>query len=396
MAADRARTDPTAHGRRRRRGGGAAGRSSRRVGCRNPASRWSASPKVTSRPRPHRSATRSTAPRSCRRRSCRRAPSCGGCRCSRRRSTSRIAAGDIDRAAIGCRRAGGRRRPLPEQGTRRLCRSHGARVRLAEGDAVEAERLFSEGARPGATSVRPTRRRLARLGLADAHRGRRQGAPSRARAPGGPSDARPDRVEASTAAPLETTIEVRTTVRGAERVPSRGGLLVVGVRRAHRAGARPQGHAIPRPAPRRTRRGSSTCSTSSRPRRPGSCWPSAGPRGAAPTSGMPARCSTRDAKEAYRRRLAEIEEDIEDARASGDEIREAQADARTRLPRPRAVASRWSRWPRTTSRRRIGASAGRGDTRGSPGDGSDRRAAPRARRAPRPDHPHRHLLLLPA
>ena len=33
------------------------------------------------------------------------------------------------------------------------------------------------------------------------------------------------------------------------------------------------------------------------------------------------------AKEAYRRRLAEIDEDIEDARAAGDSEREAQADA---------------------------------------------------------------------
>ena len=51
-----------------------------------------------------------------------------------------------------------------------------------------------------------------------------------------------------------------------------------------------------------------------------------GPRGAAADLGDAGEMLDAQAKEAYRRRLAEIDEDIDDARASGDEVREAQAD----------------------------------------------------------------------
>ena len=51
-----------------------------------------------------------------------------------------------------------------------------------------------------------------------------------------------------------------------------------------------------------------------------------GPRGAGADLGDAGEMLDAKAKEAYRRRLAEIDEDIDDARASGDDVREAQAD----------------------------------------------------------------------
>ena len=56
------------------------------------------------------------------------------------------------------------------------------------------------------------------------------------------------------------------------------------------------------------------------------------------------------AKSAYRRRLIEIEADIEQARALGDTDRAAQADIRTRLPPPRAVTRRRPQRSRPKSR----------------------------------------------
>ena len=78
------------------------------------------------------------------------------------------------------------------------------------------------------------------------------------------------------------------------------------------------------------------------------------------------------AKEAYRRRLVEIDEDIEDAQASGDATREAQADLeRDFLVRELSPRRRPER-PGPTSRRHLRASAGRRDTRDPTGDGADR------------------------
>ena len=121
-----------------------------------------------------------------------------------------------------------------------------------------------------------------------------------------------------------------------------------------------------------------------------------GPRGARAALGDAGEMLDAQAKEAYRRRLAEIDEDIDDARASGDEVREAQADLERdflvrELSRAVGLGGRDRRAGSASERARVG-----GDARGAPGDGPHRRAAPRARRAPRPDHPHRHVLLLPA
>ena len=75
------------------------------------------------------------------------------------------------------------------------------------------------------------------------------------------------------------------------------------------------------------------------------------------------------AKEAYRRRLAEIDEDIDDARASGDAVREAQADLEREflvreLSRAVGLGGRDRRAGSASERARVG-----GDARGAPGDG---------------------------
>ena len=78
------------------------------------------------------------------------------------------------------------------------------------------------------------------------------------------------------------------------------------------------------------------------------------------------------AKDAYRRRLAEIDDDIEQAQAVGDAERAAQADAeRDFLVRELARAVRPGR-PRPTSGVRVRARPSRRDPRGAPGDGPDR------------------------
>ena len=61
---------------------------------------------------------------------------------------------------------------------------------------------------------------------------------------------------------------------------------------------------------------------------------------------------------------------------------------RARLPRPRALACRRPRWSRSASRIRVRARPRRGDPRRPPGDHSDQRAPSRARRAPQPNDPH--------
>ena len=102
------------------------------------------------------------------------------------------------------------------------------------------------------------------------------------------------------------------------------------------------------------------------------------------------------AKEAYRRRLAEIEEDIEEARAMGDDERAAQAEAERdflvrELARAVGLGGR---------DRRVGSASER--ARASVTRAVRQAMArihehhPHAGGAPGPRHPHRHLLRLPA
>ena len=102
------------------------------------------------------------------------------------------------------------------------------------------------------------------------------------------------------------------------------------------------------------------------------------------------------AKNAYRRRLAEIDDDIEQAHAIGDGERAAQADAERDFLASRALARRWPERSRSTSRVRVRARSSRCDPRHPPSDHPDRRPPSPARRASQPHHPHRHVLRLHA
>ena len=76
------------------------------------------------------------------------------------------------------------------------------------------------------------------------------------------------------------------------------------------------------------------------------------------------------AKDAYRRRLAEIEDDSEQARAIGDAERAAQADAERDFL-VRELARVWLGWSCSTSRVRVRACSSRCDPRCPPGDSPD-------------------------
>ena len=184
--------------------------------------------------------------------------------------------------------------------------AHG-RVRLAEGAPADAERLCAEAARLWSEIGAPYEAALARAGFADALRA--SGNERRAAFELEAARAVLDRIGAqqpARAAPISTA--------------SPGGRLLVGeLRRPHRPSARSKGH----PVPRAVARGPRPRVLRARPRR-GRERPAAGSHTGTGDAGemLDAR-----AKDAYRRRLAEIEDDIEQARALEDTEREMQADA---------------------------------------------------------------------
>ena len=101
------------------------------------------------------------------------------------------------------------------------------------------------------------------------------------------------------------------------------------------------------------------------------------------------------AKDAYRRRLREIDDDIEEARTNGDTERLSQVRDRTRLPRSRTRTRVRPRRPRPTRRVGIRTGSSRRNPLSAPGDRQDHSTPPHPRRPPQPHHPHRHLLRLP-
>ena len=100
------------------------------------------------------------------------------------------------------------------------------------------------------------------------------------------------------------------------------------------------------------------------------------------------------AKTAYRRRLAEIEDDIEQARAVRGRQAGGAGRRRARLPGPRALARGRLGWSRSASHIRIRARSIRRHPRDPPGYCANRRTPSPARRAPRPRRSHRHVLRL--
>jgi len=104
----------------------------------------------------------------------------------------------------------------------------------------------------------------------------------------------------------------------------------------------------------------------------------------------------RRAKEAYRRRLAEIESDLEEARQCGDAHRTEQAMAERRFfarELARAVGLGGTRSPRRLQRR---AGQSERDARDTTRHGTHSSRASRIGSAPRTHDPHRYVLRLPS
>ena len=217
------------------------------------------------------------------------------------------------------------------------------RVRLAEGDAADAEQLFSEAARLWNEVGAPYEAALARMGLADAHRA--GGSEHRAdlelqaaRAILERIEAAPDRQarqRASRTATHWTTQPAETATPSVARATtgrwrSRGARCGCATSRA--CGTSRGSSPIPG--------GSSTCWTSSRPRP--AALAGRGSRGRPVARGLGDAGEMLDAraKEAYRRRLAEIDEDIEEAQADRRHRAGRAGRRRTRLPRSRARPAR--------------------------------------------------------
>ena len=299
MAVERARADPTSQGRHRRRRGGLSGCSSRRLGSAARSRARAAGPRRRSRggrvdPRRARASD---------------AGALQGAAAGHRSAAGAAARGagrDRDRgrrhrsSALGRRRvdAGGRSVRRARRWSPARALAHG-RVRLAEGDAADAERFCAEAARLWSEVGAPYEAALARAGFADALRASGNEQPGRSGARSGPHGPRPDRGRAD------------SRRRGVGRAGRRSG----GASRHRRQHVSPGGRLLvgesSRGAPCEcetsrasgTSRGcsptlavSSTCSTSSPPKAAGSPGPRAAVRPACRTQvpAMPVRCSTRE------------------------------------------------------------------------------------------------------
>ena len=210
-----------------------------------------------------------------------------------------IAAGDLDRARAAAdelERVAARFQSKALVAGATLARG---RVRLAEGNAAEAERCCSQAARLWNQIGAPYEAALARMVLAEALRA------------GGSEDQAVLELQAA-----RTVLErIERPITPHQRLPPRGRLLVGHVRGAHRARPRSQGHALSRAASRNPGREFHVLDLV------------AAETGQPTALGDAGEMLDERAKTAYRRRLVEIEDDIEQARALGDARREVQADA---------------------------------------------------------------------
>jgi hypothetical protein len=201
-------------------------------------------------------------------------------------------------------------------------------VLLADGDASEAGRLFSEAARAWGSVGAPYEEALARLGLADAYRA--LGSEHQAALELQAARATLDRIEAEPSIDLASPT-ARHDRHENEHAPAQNVFRREGdywsvifdartVRVRDLKGMRYLARLLAEPVREFHVLDLVAAETG------GASLNERGSPSARADLGHAGEMLDAQAKDAYRRRLAEIDEDIEDAHASGDELREAQAD----------------------------------------------------------------------
>jgi tetratricopeptide (TPR) repeat protein len=233
-----------------------------------------------------------------------------------------VAADDIDRARAAADELDAIAARFQSKALQACAATAKARVRLAEGDPGDAVRLFDEAMRAWGDVGAPYEEALARLGLADAYAA--AGSAHQATLEGQAARATLDRIadESPAAGEADRAPVHQESARNAFRregdywsIVFAGRTVRVrdlkGMRYLARLLAEPERelHVLDLVAAERTGTGVGEGADSEQA--------DVGDAGA---------MLDPQAKEAYRRRLAEIDEDIEAARASGDAVREAQAD----------------------------------------------------------------------
>ena len=227
-----------------------------------------------------------------------------------------VASGDIDRARSAAEELEAIAARFESKALVACALVARARVRLAEGDPGAAEQLFSEGARRWGDVGAPYEAATARLGLADAHRasGRDHDADLEVRAA--------QLVMQDIGAAPSVRDTVAGTARNAFRRDGDHWSLAFDGRTAHvrdLKGVRYLARLLREPAHEFHVLDLVAAEST------GVALGDDATARSASLGNAGELLDTR-AKEAYRRRLAEIDEDIDDARASGDALREAQAD----------------------------------------------------------------------
>ena len=253
--------------------------------------------------------------------------------------------------------------------------AHG-RVRLAEGDPEEAQRLCGEAARLWSEVGAPYEAALARVGFSDALRAR--GNEHRAAL----------ELEAARAVLDQIEARAHSRRRGAGRVGRRSRTsptTATSTRFAARAttgrwcsrGVRCECETSRASGTSRccspTLAVSSTCSTSSPPNAAGSAAPRVALRPACRVQvpAMPARCSTRAPRTPTAGASPRSRTTSTGARSRGHRARGAGRRG-TRLPRAGALPCGRPRWPRPTRRVDVRAGSSQRDPRDPPGDGPGR------------------------
>ena len=204
------------------------------------------------------------------------------------------------------------------------------KVRLADGDATDAEQSLSEAVRLWNDVGAPYEAAIARIALAEAHRA--SGSNHRADLELHAAHTILDEIAAGPSAPPAVAVSRRNapdeqpaaSVNVFRREGDYWTVIFDGstVRVRNRKACTTWRGCSP------IRAGSTTCSTSSPPRPAASRTSTAAKRPACRVSllGDAGEMLDARAKDAYRRRLAEIDDDIDQARAIGDAERAAQAD----------------------------------------------------------------------